>query len=62
MKYEVRYNKTIITTETIEEAESQAKCLLDPCAPFPARIVAVNDDGAFVRTVKTLQPNSICSL
>jgi len=62
MKYEVRYDKTAITTETIEEAEAHAKCLLDPCVPFTARIVAVNDDGAFIRTVKTLQPNSICSL
>ena len=57
MNYQIRYNKSAIGAETIEDAEAQALSLLDPCVPFAARIVEVDEDGAFIRTVKTLQPN-----
>jgi len=57
MTYQIRYNKSAISAETIEDAEAHALSLLDPCVPFTARIVVVDEDGAFIRTVKTLQPN-----
>jgi len=57
MTYQVRYNKSTISVKTIEDANAQALSLLNPCAPFAARIVEVDKDGAFIRTVKTLQPN-----
>jgi len=57
MNYQVRYNKSAINAETIEDAEAHALSLLDPCVPFTARIVEVDENGAFIRTIKTLQPN-----
>jgi hypothetical protein len=57
MKYQIRYNKTTINVETIEDAETQALSLLDPCAPFAARIVEIDENGVFILTIKTLQPN-----
>jgi len=57
MNYQVRYNNTTISAETIEDAEFVAKSLLNPCSPFTARIIEIDEDGAFVKTVKTLQPN-----
>jgi len=57
MTYQIRYNQTVINAETIEDANAQALSLLDPCAPFAARIVEIDENGVFILTVKTLQPN-----
>jgi hypothetical protein len=57
MKYQIRYTQTVINAETIENAEAHALSLLDPCVPFAARIVEIDENGVFILTVKTLQPN-----
>ena len=52
--YEVRFNKSTYTAESIEEAESIALDLVEASCPFIARIIEIGEDGEFVRTVKTL--------
>jgi len=54
--YEVRFNRSTFAAATIEEAEAQAMDLIDASCPFEAKIVEVDEDGEFVRTVKTLGP------
>lgn len=54
--YEVRFNRSTFAAATIEEAEAQAYDLIEASCPFEAKIVEVDEDGEFVRTVKTLGP------
>jgi Ser-tRNA(Ala) deacylase AlaX len=54
--YEVRFNKSKFAFETLEEAEAQARELIQANQPFEARIIEVDEDGKLVRTVKTLGP------
>ena len=54
--YEVRFNRSTFATATIEAAEAQAYDLIEASCSFEAKIVEVDEDGKFVRTVKTLGP------
>lgn len=54
--YEVRFNRSTFAAATIEEAEAQAMDLIEAFCPFDAKIVEVDEDGEFVRTVKILGP------
>jgi hypothetical protein len=54
--YEVRFNRSTFAAATIEEAVAPSMDLIDAACPFEAKIVEVDEDGEFVRTVKTLGP------
>lgn len=54
--FQVRFNRSKFDCDTLEEAEAQAMELIEPSCPFEAKIVEIDEDGEFVRTVKTLGP------
>ena len=54
--YEVRFNRSIFQCATLEEAEAQAYDLIEASCPFEAKIIEVDEDGDFLRTVTALGP------
>jgi hypothetical protein len=54
--YEVRFNKSKFAASSEAEAVKIAEGLIEPACPFEARIVEIDEDGEFVRTVFTLGP------
>jgi len=54
--FQVRFNRSTFDFATVEEAEAQAHELIDAACPFEAKVVELDEEGEFVRTVKTLGP------
>jgi hypothetical protein len=49
--FQVRYNKTKIDCETLEEAKVEASKLVDPSMPWDAKIVEIDEECEFIGTV-----------
>lgn len=51
--FQFRYNKTKSDCATIEEAKEEAQNLVQPHMPWEAKVVELDENGEFIRTVVT---------
>jgi hypothetical protein len=56
--YQIKYNHTILTVETLSESIEIAMQLVDPSMPWDAVISEIDEDGKHLLTIKRIPCNA----